>query len=189
MLSAPDWPARREVWHFYVPQSGGEEARLLSVISLYTTNPKLRSDLLELLSRLDREGPEPVCAEGFSNFSAFLDSGRQNPCRILMLAQEGAKGVELAAAAVEECPESPVIWFSDLDFALFSYRLEVAHFAMLPGTPESLRTALNNCRHKRQGSRAGPPLMLPAAKPPPCGLWTRLRRLLGSSLEKLRRQR
>lgn len=161
----------------------------MSVISLYTTNPKLRSDLMELLSRLDREGPEPVCAEGFSNFSAFLDSGRQNPCRILMLAQEGAKGVELAAAAVEECPESPVVWFSDLDFALFSYRLEVAHFAMLPGTPEALRTALNNCRHKRQGSRAGPPLMLPAAKPPPCGLWTRLRRLLGSSLEKLRRQR
>ena len=130
----------------------------MSVISLYTTNPKIQASLTDLLDQLDQEGPEPVRTEGFTSFSAFLDSGRRNPRRILLLAQEGTKGVELAAAAAEECPESPLVWFSDLDFALFSYRLEVDHFALLPGTEESLRAALQSCRRHR-----------PRAAPPPAG--------------------
>ena len=149
----------------------------MSVISLYTTNPKIQASLTDLLDQLDQEGPEPVRTEGFTSFSAFLDSGRRNPRRILLLAQEGTKGVELAAAAAEECLESPLVWFSDLDFALFSYRLEVDHFALLPGTAENLRAALRSCgrRHK---ARAAP---LPAekaalfrAEPPPRSLRQRL---------------
>lgn len=140
----------------------------MSVISLYTTNPHIRESLMVILSRLDQAGPEPVRTEDFVNFAAFLDSGKQNPRRILMLAQEGPKGVELAATAVEECPESPVVWLSDLDFALFSYRLEVDHFAMLPGTEENLRAALRSCSRKHKKSRASPlpaPAKLSETKP------------------------
>ena len=125
----------------------------MSVISLYTTNPKIQASLTDLLDQLDQEGPEPVRTEGFTSFSAFLDSGRRNPRRILLLAQEGTKGVELAAAAAEECPESPLVWFSDLDFALFSYRLEVDHFALLPGTAENLRAALRSCSRRPRSLR------------------------------------
>lgn len=149
----------------------------MSVISLYTTNPQIQASLTDLLDQLGQEGPEPVRTEGFTSFSAFLDSGRRNPRRILMLAQEGTKGVELAAAAAEECPESPLVWLSDLDFALFSYRLEVDHFALLPGTEESLRAALQSCR-RRQCSRTAPPAVSIAAscraEPPPRKLRQRL---------------
>lgn len=128
----------------------------MSVISLYTTNPEVEETLMAALVRLNQLEPEPVLAETFSSFSAFLESGKRNPRRILMLAQKGASSVELAAAAAEECPKNPLIWLSDLDFALFSYRLEVDHFALLPGTEEILRTALSNCVKKLRRNHPPP---------------------------------
>lgn len=122
----------------------------MPLISLYSRNSKIQAELSALLAVLDRDWPEPISTQAFSDFSAFLDSGRSNPRRILMLAQEGATSVELASAAVEECPESPVVWLSDLDFALFSYRLEVAHFGLLPVTKDGLRSALRNCDDQRR---------------------------------------
>ena len=150
----------------------------MSVISIYTTNPAILCRLTALLEELGRRGPEPIRAEGFSDFAAFLDSGRRNPRRILMLAQEGTRGVELMATAVEECPDSPTVWLSDLDFALFSYRLAVDHFVLLPGTEESLRAALRSCgKRRRQVPRLeGPPAA--AALPARAGLWERAVRLL-----------
>lgn len=122
----------------------------MSVISLYATNPKVRNDLLAVLVRLNQQDLAPIQAEHFTSFPQFLKSGRENPRRILLLAQEGSRSVELAATIVEECPHNPLIWLSDLDFALFSYRLEVEHFGLLPGTEESLRVALHNCKHKQR---------------------------------------
>ena len=148
----------------------------MSVISLYTTNPEVEEALIEVLNRLNQEGPEPVLTEKFSNFSDFLESGKSSPRRILMLAQKGAGSVELAAAAAEECPQNPLIWLSDLDFALFSYRLEVDHFGLLPVTEETLRVALNNCRRSPKWNH--PPLSKPEVPketdPPPPGLLARL---------------
>ena len=126
----------------------------MAVVSIYSTNPEIRRDLAGLLAEVDRDALEPVCAECFLSFRDFLDSGRQNRRRILLLAQEGAGSVELAATAVEECPYSPVIWLSDLDFALFSYRLEVSHFGFLPATEENLRIALRNCRNRPGDAKA-----------------------------------
>ncbi len=122
----------------------------MSVISLYATNPKVRNDLLAVLVRLNQQDAAPIQTEHFTSFPQFLKSGRENPRRILLLAQEGSRSVELAATIVEECPQNPLIWLSDLDFALFSYRLEVEHFGLLPGTEESLRVALHNCKNKRR---------------------------------------
>ena len=120
----------------------------MPLISIYSTDAGIRGQLAEQLSALEREETDPLRTEEFASFSGFLDSGRRNPCRILLLAQTGTDSVELVATTVEECPANPVVWLSDLDFGLFSYRLEVAHFGLLPGTKETLRTALHNCRRK-----------------------------------------
>lgn len=156
----------------------------MSVISLYSTNPEVMKTLLEVLNHLDQEGPEPVRTELFESFSDFLDSGRRNPRRILILAQQGTGSVELAAATVEECPLSPMIWLSDLDFALFSYRLEVDHFALLPGTEETMRVALMNCR-KRHLKTPVLSALSPKREAKPVSLWQKLwndmMRLLGKS--------
>lgn len=148
----------------------------MPLISLYSENSRLQAELTALLAGLGRGASAPIRTQVFSNFSAFLDSGRRNPRRILLLAQEGPGSVELAAAAVEECPDSPVVWLSDLDFALFSYRLEVDHFGLLPATEEGLRAALHSCqgRHRRVQSRPAPP-----QPPPKLTLGERLARWLG----------
>lgn len=122
----------------------------MSVVSIYTTDPAICTRLTELFIALARDGPEPIRTESFTDFSAFLDSAKQNPRRILLLAAPGTRSVELASTAAEECPDNPMVWLSDLDFGLFSFRLDVAHFGFLPGTAEGLRTAMRNCR-RRQG--------------------------------------
>lgn len=124
----------------------------MSLISIYAPNPQIENRLLELLSTMSEEWTEPICATGFSDFAGFLESGRHNPRRILILAQEGTTSVELAATTVEECPDSPVVWLSDLDFALYSYHLEVAYFGLLPVTKEMMYMVLRSCGRKKQYS-------------------------------------
>lgn len=157
-LSEPGWtPGGRK---------GGAN---VPVVSVYSTDPEIRCSLKRQLEELEQEDSGQVRAECFSNFSEFLESGRQNCRRILMLAEKGTAGVELAAAAAEECPESPVVWLSDLDFALFSYRLEVDYFGFLPPSAETLGNALRNCRQRcALGTLTGP---LP--DPPNRSLWAR----------------
>lgn len=121
----------------------------MSVVSIYSTDSYTRERLCTLLAVLGRERSEPIRAEEFSDFAEFIESGRRNPRRILVLAQRGTNSVELMATVMEECPESPTVWLSDLDFALFSYRLGVDHFGFLPATAETLRSALNNCKRKK----------------------------------------
>ncbi|WP_302496106.1 hypothetical protein [uncultured Flavonifractor sp.] len=119
-------------------------------IVIYSTDPGIQIQLTQIFDRLSRDGPEPLRARAFSNFGDFLSSGRQDPRRILVLAQSGTESVELASTTVEECPGNSVIWLSDYDFALFSYRLEVAYFGFLPATEKGMRTALHNCKRRRQ---------------------------------------
>ena len=128
----------------------------MSAVSIYTTDPAIRTRLTELFLALARDGPEPIRVESFTEFSAFLDSARHNPRRILLLATPGPGSVELATTTAEEYPENPMVWLSDLDFGLFSFRLGVAHFGFLPGTEESLRIAMRNCRHRRGMTGASP---------------------------------
>ncbi len=124
----------------------------MAVISIYSTDEAIRQELYRLLHGLASESQETLRLYCYDDFAAFLDSGRENPRRILLLAEKGAEGVELAVSAAEECPDNRLIWFSDLDFALFSYRLEVVYFGFLPVQEESLRIALRNCKRRRGDS-------------------------------------
>ncbi len=53
--------------------------------------------------------------------------------------------VDMAAEVRERFPNHCFVWFSDLDYALFAYRLDADYFSLLPVTGDKLRTALRNC--------------------------------------------
>ena len=131
----------------------------MSAISIYSTNKQIRQHVAGLLAKLAPEQVWPLRADYFSSFPEFLESGRSHPRRILFLAEEGPGSVELAASIREVCPDHRFIWFSDLDFGLFSYRLETDYFGFLPVREEKLRRALQNCKN-RDG-----PSARPSAKP------------------------
>lgn len=81
----------------------------------------------------------------FYNISDFLAMVTDDPNAIMMIAQTGALSTETAMAAREHNPGGKLIWFSDLDFALLSFRLKATYFGLLPIEDEKLRVALDYC--------------------------------------------
>jgi len=122
----------------------------MPVISLYSDSPAIRRHAADLIQELARGQPDPLRADCFDAFPDFLASADGKSRRILLLAQAGPGGVELAAETRERFPDHRFIWFSDLDFALFAYRLEADYFGFLPVTGDKLRTALRNCARRFQ---------------------------------------
>lgn len=81
----------------------------------------------------------------FCNVSDFITTVNDNPDAIMMIAQRGSRSTETAMAAREHNPKGKLIWFSDLDFALLSFRLKATYFGLLPIEDEKLRVALDYC--------------------------------------------
>ncbi|QNM05783.1 response regulator [Qiania dongpingensis] len=67
---------------------------------------------------------------------------RQRKADVIIIAQSGVKGLDIITGL--NVPAGKVIWFSDLDFALQAYRLNVAYFNLLPVTQEKVSQALRH---------------------------------------------
>jgi len=119
----------------------------MPVISIFSNRPAIQQQAGDLIRNLAREQLDTLRADCYDTFADFLSSADRYPCGILLLAQEGPGSVEMAVDLRERFPDHRFVWFSDLDFALFSYRLEVDYFNFLPVTEDKLRTALRNCTH------------------------------------------
>lgn len=89
---------------------------------------------------LDRIGIRHISA--FHEATPFLTYLTANPDALVLLMQEGPLGVELAWNVRERMPDSRILWFSDLDFALTAFRFKVSWFGLLPVTEETLGAAL-----------------------------------------------
>ncbi len=117
----------------------------MPVISVFSGSPAIRRQAEKLILNLASGQLDTLRADCYDTFSDFLSSAYKTPRRILLLAQEGPGSVGLAADVRERFPDHRFIWFSDLDFALFSYRLETDYFNVLPLTEDKLRIALRKC--------------------------------------------
>jgi len=115
-------------------------------ISVFSGKPAIRQQAGDLIRDLARAQPDTLRADCYDTFDRFLTSAERNPRHILLLAQEGPGGVELAADLRERFPRHRFVWFSDLDFALFSYRLEADYFNFLPLTEEKLKKPCGTVR-------------------------------------------
>lgn len=78
----------------------------------------------------------------------------QQTWSLVIVAQPGAKGMEVCIGARKIRPQIPLVWFSDdLLFAAQSYRLDCTYFGKLPGSQRSLAEAFSRVREGACGCR------------------------------------
>ena len=84
--------------------------------------------------------------EDYSNRDSFLKGLSGSPPDSVVVAMNGADGMEGVIAAKTLCRDIPVLWFSDDGgFGAQSYRLGCAYFHKKPLSPEILSAALAKC--------------------------------------------
>ena len=84
--------------------------------------------------------------EDHSDRDSFLMGLGGSPPDGIVIAMDGADGMEGVIAAKTLCRDIPVLWFSDDgDFGAQSYRLGCAYFHKKPISPQILSAALAKC--------------------------------------------
>ena len=86
-----------------------------------------------------------VPVRSFFNNRDFISLITNRPDIVMIIAQKGARSTETAMSAREQNPDGKLIWLSDLDFALLSFRLKAAYFGLFPIDDEKLKVALSYC--------------------------------------------
>ena len=98
--------------------------------------------------------PELCCRhiriEDHSDRDSFLAGPGGSPPDGIVIAMDGADGMEGVIAAKTLCRDIPVLWFSnDGDFGAQSYRLGCAYFHEKPLLPQILSAASAKCIKQR----------------------------------------
>lgn len=109
-------------------------------VALCCDTPENGKAIAEQLSKLCH-----VTTEIFYSISDFITRISDCPDTIMLIAQTGSRSTETAMAAREHNPQGKLIWFSDLDFALLSFRLRAVYFGLLPLEERKLKKALCYC--------------------------------------------
>jgi len=124
-----------------------EEERSVSVpvISIFSDHPAIQRQVGDLIRNIVRDYSDTLQTDCCDTFAGFLANANKPPRRLFLLTQEDPRSVDLAAEVRERFPDHCLIWFSNLDFALFAYRLDVDYFNVLPLTEDKLQTTLRNC--------------------------------------------
>ena len=81
-----------------------------------------------------------------SDYDGFIADLRESPPDGIVIAMNGADGMEGVIAAKSVCKNVPVLWFSDDNgFGVQSYRLGCAYFHKKPVSPQILSAAIARC--------------------------------------------
>lgn len=110
-------------------------------VALCCDDPKSGESITGQLSKLCH-----VTTETFYSISDFIAKVSGCPDTVMLIAQTGALSTETVMAAKEHNPQGKLIWFSDLDFALLSFRLKATYFGLLPVEEDKLKAALRSCK-------------------------------------------
>lgn len=102
-----------------------------------------RNQILEDVCRFFDTLDESVRAQGCADWPELAQCLEQDRPEILILAQDGVEGLD-TLTGLTPLPIK-VIWFSDLDFGVQSYRLCVTYFGKKPVTYQKLASALCRC--------------------------------------------
>ncbi len=83
---------------------------------------------------------------GCSDYDGFVEKLKKSPPQLILIAMNGAEGMEGVIAAKSLAETVPVIWLSDdKGFGAQSYRLGCAYFHEKPVPSEVLSTAIAKC--------------------------------------------
>ena len=82
----------------------------------------------------------------YSDYDGFITGLEECPPDCIVIAMDGADGMEGVIAAKSVCENVPVLWFSDDGgFGIQSYRLGCTYFHKKPISPQILSTAIKKC--------------------------------------------
>ncbi len=90
---------------------------------------------------------EPAQCIQYRTYDEFIGSVTASGCRVMVVAQPGAKGMEGVRAARVLLPEVPLLWFSDdKGFGPESYRAGCSYFSAEPLTPALVERAFHRIK-------------------------------------------
>ncbi|MCD8146170.1 MAG: hypothetical protein LUD84_02625 [Clostridiales bacterium] len=75
----------------------------------------------------------------------YLSFVKRNPYLVMVVATRGSNGRTIATKIRENNPLARMLWFSDPDNCVYSYRIHVTCFGLLPPTEEGVALALDAC--------------------------------------------
>ena len=82
----------------------------------------------------------------YPDYDSFITGLGESPPDCIVIAMDGADGMEGVIAARNTCGQVPVVWFSnDGGFGAQSYRLGCAYFHEKPVSPRVLSAAIAKC--------------------------------------------
>lgn len=82
----------------------------------------------------------------YRNYDSFIARLSESPPDCIVIAMNGADGMEGVIAAKNVCENIPVLWFSDdSGFGVQSYRLGCTYFHKKPVSPQILSAAIAKC--------------------------------------------
>ena len=112
-------------------------------IALYDSRADERGRLADQLCACAREHSRPAEVTAYGGHEDLLRTVERCPGAfdLFVVAEDGPFSLEMVEFLCRCMPPAPVIWFSDLDFAVRSYACGVAWFGKKPVCPETVRRA------------------------------------------------
>ena len=115
---------------------------------LYGSNTD-NSELAEMISTIPELSYRSIRIEDHPDRDGFLTGLGGSPPDGIVVAMDGADGMEGVIAARTVCRNVPILWFSDDGgFGAQSYRLGCAYFHKKPLSREILSAALAKCMNQ-----------------------------------------
>ncbi len=99
----------------------------------------------------------PLIEDYTGDLPGFLERVRCNPFLIMLAVVNGPKAPEIIQRIKENNPEARLIWYSDHDYALYSFGMRVTSFGLLPVTPGALCLSMDACGLYHQNAEAPAP--------------------------------
>ena len=88
---------------------------------------------------------KPVFREFIGEREPFFTYVKNNPYLVMLIVQSGPEGAETARLAKAANPKTRIIWFSEQDYALYAFELNLTFFGLLPVNRSKVETALDIC--------------------------------------------
>ena len=105
-----------------------------------------KETFLGALSALPQQCYRSICIADYAEYDGFVTALSQNLPDCIVIAMDGADGMEGVIAAKSVCKDVPVLWFSDDNgFGVQSYRLDCTYFHKKPVSPQVLSAAIARC--------------------------------------------
>lgn len=119
-----------------------ERGSVVYRIAVLTKSEAQEAFFLEQILRFTAERGLFPKVEPFREQEPFFEFVRKTPPTNAILALPGVDGLNAAEHLRALCPETHIIWCSNLDFSLHAFRLRADYFLLEPVTDEALRQGL-----------------------------------------------